>query len=280
MSAKHLSEKLTIGEFGRQSQLSRKALRLYDERGLLTPAYTDPNTRYRYYTHDQLPIARRIRLLRLMDMPLEKLAVVLAVWETNAQAALKEIHMHLTATEKQLAKVQLAARLLREEIAPIEEKAMAFDFTYQEIPAQMMISIRRHITVPAYHEWITSALQQLRGHITAHGLQTAGDPVALYYGPVNEEDNGPVEIGVPITGIVPPRGEMKIRECPAHRAICVQTYGAYNDYPRVLEVWHAFGKYVEAQGLESNWEHDLTTYEIWRPDRTMSVCWPVYRFPE
>ena len=157
---------------------------------------------------------------------------------------------------------------------------MSFDFTHQEIPTQMMVSIRRHITVPAYHEWITTALQQLRGHIAAHGLQAAGDPVALYYGPVNEEDNGPVEIGVPITGAVPPRGEMKVREWPAHRAICVQTYGPYNDYPKVLEVWHALGKYVEAQGLASNWEHDLTTYEIWRPDHTMIVCWPVYRFSE
>lgn len=74
---------LTIGQFGRLSQLSRKALRLYDDCGLLPPARIDPDSGYRYYTRAQVATARRIRLLRLMAMPLERIAGVLAAWEED-----------------------------------------------------------------------------------------------------------------------------------------------------------------------------------------------------
>src|SRR5690606_26142543 len=222
---------LTIGQFGRLSQLSRKALRLYEDRGLLIPARIDPFSGYRYYTRAQVATARRIRLLRLMAMPLEGIARVLALWEEDAPAAQWLVRNHLSALEKQLTAVQLAARLLLEEMSPEKERQMSFTFAEQEMPAQMVASIRRHITVPAYHEWLMTALRQLWSHIETAGAEAAGDPVALYYGPVNEEDDGPVEICVPFRGTVMPKGEIRVRELPAHKAVQVRTYGEYNQYP-------------------------------------------------
>ncbi len=49
-----------IGEFARKSLLSPKALRLYDELGLLRPASVDPDTGYRWYSEGQLNSASRI----------------------------------------------------------------------------------------------------------------------------------------------------------------------------------------------------------------------------
>ncbi|MGI8446018.1 MAG: MerR family DNA-binding transcriptional regulator [Streptosporangiaceae bacterium] len=49
---------LTIGEFARASRLSPKALRLYDELGLLTPARVDPVSGYRLYEPGQLERSR------------------------------------------------------------------------------------------------------------------------------------------------------------------------------------------------------------------------------
>ncbi|MEW5988876.1 MAG: MerR family transcriptional regulator [Chloroflexota bacterium] len=269
---------LTIGQFGRLSQLSRKALRLYDDRGLLTPARIDPDSGYRYYTRAQVATARRIRLLRLMAMPLEAIARVLALWEKDGAAAQRLIRGHVAAVEKQLTAVQLASRLLLEEMSSEKERQMSFTFSEKAMPAQMVVSIRRQITIPAYHEWIMPALRQLWSHIEAAGARPAGDPVALYYGPVNEEDDGPVEIGVPFTGNVMPQGEIKIRELPAHKAVQIRTYGEYNRYPKLLEMWNAVGRYVDEHKLESNWDADMTTYEIWYEDETMTICWPVRAF--
>jgi DNA-binding transcriptional MerR regulator len=49
---------VSIGEFARLSRLSPEALRLYDELGLLLPAYIDPDTGYRWYAATQLDQAR------------------------------------------------------------------------------------------------------------------------------------------------------------------------------------------------------------------------------
>ena len=42
-------EEVSIGEFARRSRLSVKALRLYDELGVLVPARVDEASGYRYY---------------------------------------------------------------------------------------------------------------------------------------------------------------------------------------------------------------------------------------
>jgi DNA-binding transcriptional MerR regulator len=268
--------RLTIGQFGRLAQLSRKALRLYDDKGLLLPTRIDPDSGYRYYTRAQVAIARHIRLLRLMEMPLEVIATVLAVWDDDPLTAQRLIQSHVTAVEKRVMAVQLAARLLQEELEPDKEHIMSFSFTEAEYPAQTVAYIRRHITVPAFHQSIMPTLRQLWDHIREHGAEPSGDPVCLYFGPVNESDDGPVEIAVPFTGLVPPAGDIKVRELPAHKTVQVRTFGEYNEYPKLLEMWNGIGKYVHDQNLESNWEQEMTTYEIWHADETNTICWPVY----
>ena len=266
---------LTIGQFGRLAQLSRKALRLYDDKGLLAPSHIDPDSGYRYYARKQVAIARHIRLLRLMEMPLETIATVLTIWDDDPLTAQRLIQSHVTAMEKRVTAVQLAARLLQEELEPDKEQKMSSSFTEAEHPAQTVAYIRRHIPVPAFHQTITPTLRQLWDHIREHGTEPGGDPVCLFFGPVNESDDGPVEIAVPFTGLVPPAGDIKVRELPAHKTVQVRTFGEYNEYPKILEMWNGIGKYVHDQNLESNWEQEMTTYEIWHADDTMTICWPV-----
>lgn len=69
-------ELLTIGAFARAAGLTAKALRLYDEQGLLRPAAVDAVTGYRFYAPDQLGRARLIARLRRVDMPLARIREV------------------------------------------------------------------------------------------------------------------------------------------------------------------------------------------------------------
>ena len=51
---------MTIGEFAETSRLSPKALRLYDQLGLVVPARrSTPVDGYRLYAADQVEVARR-----------------------------------------------------------------------------------------------------------------------------------------------------------------------------------------------------------------------------
>lgn len=77
---------LTIGEFARASRLTPKALRLYDELGLLPPAYVDPASGYRFYDPDQLDDARLVAWLRRIGMPLARIRTVRALPPAAAAA--------------------------------------------------------------------------------------------------------------------------------------------------------------------------------------------------
>jgi len=72
------SRLLSIGEFAAATQLSQKALRIYDEQRLLPPARIDTVTGYRYYSSDQVPLGRLVRTLREMNLSLTAIANVVA----------------------------------------------------------------------------------------------------------------------------------------------------------------------------------------------------------
>ncbi|MBO0515794.1 MerR family transcriptional regulator, partial [Streptomyces beijiangensis] len=77
-------ELLTIGAFARAARLSAKALRRYDDLGLLPPAHTDPYSGYRYYSEAQLERARLVAWLRRIGMPLARIG---EVCDADASAA-------------------------------------------------------------------------------------------------------------------------------------------------------------------------------------------------
>lgn len=79
-------ELLTIGAFAKAAGLSPKALRLYDELALLTPATVDPVTGYRFYAVDQLERARLVAWLRRIGMPLTRIQRVCALGPGAAAA--------------------------------------------------------------------------------------------------------------------------------------------------------------------------------------------------
>ncbi|MDQ7909457.1 MerR family transcriptional regulator [Phytohabitans sp. ZYX-F-186] len=81
-------ELLTIGAFARACGLTPKALRLYDETGLLPPAAVDPESGYRLYEPAQLDRARLIARLRRIGMPLAEIRDVCRLEPPAAAAAI------------------------------------------------------------------------------------------------------------------------------------------------------------------------------------------------
>ena len=68
---------IRIGDFSKLSRVSIKALRLYDEMGLLKPVDVDRFTGYRYYEFDQLPRLYRILALKDLGFSLEEIGRLL-----------------------------------------------------------------------------------------------------------------------------------------------------------------------------------------------------------
>jgi serine/threonine protein phosphatase PrpC len=86
-----MTDLLTIGDFARESGLTPKALRLYDDLGLLRPAQVDEHSGYRRYAVAQLGRARLVATLRLVGMPLARIGKVL---EAPAAEAAREVEAY------------------------------------------------------------------------------------------------------------------------------------------------------------------------------------------
>ncbi|MEJ3656333.1 MerR family transcriptional regulator [Actinomycetes bacterium KLBMP 9759] len=121
---------LTIGEFARLSRLSPKALRLYDELGLLRPAQVDPATGYRYYGPDQLDRARLVLWLRRIGMPL---ATVRDVCDRDPASAAAEIRSFWAEVESDTAARRDLVAVLVDHLSRMDGSAPG--------------------TVPAAHRW-------------------------------------------------------------------------------------------------------------------------------
>jgi DNA-binding transcriptional MerR regulator len=88
MESVQTSGLMTIGRFSRLTGLTVKALRHYDELGLLRPAAVDPATGYRSYSSAQVSAAETIRTLRRLEVPLDDVSLLLA---TNDPATVRRV---------------------------------------------------------------------------------------------------------------------------------------------------------------------------------------------
>jgi DNA-binding transcriptional MerR regulator len=65
-------DQIPIGTFSFLTRLSKKALRLYDQNGMLAPEAKDPFTGYRYYIGSQLEKGMKIKTLLFLGFSLEE----------------------------------------------------------------------------------------------------------------------------------------------------------------------------------------------------------------
>ena len=89
---------MPIGRFARLTGLSVKALRHYDELGLLRPAAVDAGTGYRSYSTGQVERAETIRLLRRLELPLDDIASILATDDPSELRSVLLDHQRRTAS--------------------------------------------------------------------------------------------------------------------------------------------------------------------------------------
>ncbi len=102
---------LTIGELERESGVSKRSLRHYDEIGLLVPSQrTDAG--YRLYSRDDLRRLHSILLYRSLGFGLEKIAEILAVTRSDSMIALREQLRLVTEHKHRLVAIEAKLRQL------------------------------------------------------------------------------------------------------------------------------------------------------------------------
>ncbi len=181
------------------TRLSIKALRLYDQLGILQPLHIDPQSGYRYYGVDQVPGARMIRNMRDMDMPLATIRRMLAVLPVSQAQAELLIRQHLETRERQLEQIRWQARQFTKLLKP-EANIMSLEVVVKDIPTQQIISITRRHTVDGLGKQEEKDIGALFGLANEQGAKTMGAPFGIYHGPVSETEDGPVETCLAVDG--------------------------------------------------------------------------------
>jgi DNA-binding transcriptional MerR regulator/effector-binding domain-containing protein len=238
--------RLTIGQFSRRSLLSPKALRLYDQQGLLVPAEVDPETGYRRYRESQLPDARLIARLRMLDMPLAEVATVLS--STGDQRSDTLVAWWDRMERRRAAQRDLLISLLIT-MAGKEREFDMFDVAERDIPDQTVLTEQRHITVAGLTDWFADCMPRLHT-VAAENGGIAGPAFIIYHGEVNEESDGPVEVCVPVFPDRAATIAAATRVEPAHTEAYTRITKAMVEFPQILNAYDAVEHWATENGRE------------------------------
>jgi len=226
----------------RTSGLSPKALRLYDAKGLLTPARVDPVTGYRAYAPAQVARARAIGLLRRLDLPLarigalldgppEDLRPALLAWWTERRRDLEDqrgVVDLLAGGPGGASPAGLPdATGLRDAVRRAEREARTVACV-TDVVDQVEL-------VPAF----TSAVLGIRDELARQGATFGVEHWVVYHGRVRPGVPGRIETCVPYEGLVAPVGEMVLRLEPPRTVVSVGVPPADCRYPSILAYYDA-----------------------------------------
>lgn len=217
---------MPIGRFARVSRLSVKALRHYDEAGLLVPAWVDPSSGYRYYSYAQAIRADAIRILRSLEMPLEDIRRVLDAPDRDTSSRLLE--RHGAYLQEQLDRhtrmLGYLRRLIEQEVYP-----MSYDITLKQIPAQHTAVLRIPVTAATIGQAVSQGYANLGQAIGRSGAGFAGPPFLIMTELVDPESEGEIKIGFPVATPFHPDGQVVTEEQPAMVVAATVHKGPYDE---------------------------------------------------
>lgn len=135
-----------IGEFSKMSKTTVKALRYYDEIGLLKPEVVDDFTGYRFYTTKQLVLLHKIQSLRQIGLSMEEIKLVMA--GTNMQYILQKRKVEIV---DQLSDLSTQLSHLEFILQYQEDYFMDYVAIVKELPECIVYS--KKMVVPSYNAY-------------------------------------------------------------------------------------------------------------------------------
>jgi DNA-binding transcriptional MerR regulator len=210
-------EELSIGEFARRSRLSVKALRLYDELGVLVPARVDEATGYRYYDAGQLEEARLVAMMRQLDLPLAEIKELLACDPADAA---ERISAHWREVESAHDARRELADYLVDRLSG--KRSVMYEVSTRDMPERSLLCVKRNVDEQGAWAFGKEFIAILRERPLPKMKGREGAMFTIYWGEVSADSDGPVEWCRPVPAeeaeaLAPHYPELTLRTEPAHR---------------------------------------------------------------
>lgn len=215
-----------IGMFAGMNHVTIKALRHYDEQGLLKPAQVDTENGYRYYSSGQLTALHQILALRNMGFSLEEIRQV--------QNGASEKNL-LIAKKQQLLKeiAERTGRLSQVESYLAEDKPDAKDYVLVKSLPEVTIAYMQK-KLPDYGA-LFEFMPMMGSEMERLGCSCAEPEYCFthYLEPGFREEDISVELCQAVAEAKPASELVQFRVLPmVEEAACILHTGAYEDFPR------------------------------------------------
>jgi DNA-binding transcriptional MerR regulator len=234
-----------IGDFSKLSQVSIKALRFYDEIGLLKPTYVDRFTGYRYYAPNLLSRLNRILVFKELGFSLEEIALLL-----EEDLPVSEVREALESKRTELSNriVQEQARLMQVEtwLAQIEREGSvpAYEIILKQVAPQLVASLRD--TLGSY-DAAAELFAELEFHLKKHN--TTGQQAAIWHTCAGQEKTIDCEAVIFLNASVPTSKRIKVYQLLPSVSACVIHQGADETVPAA---YVAARSWIKKQGYTIN----------------------------
>ena len=206
-----------IGEFARLSRISPKALRRYDELGVLPPSRVDPASGYRWYSAGQLDQARLVAALRQIGVPLAQIKVILPL---APAAAADQIDAYWSGAEADHAARRELACYLVERLN--SRRPVMYEVSVRDVPARSLLSMLRYVRQDEFPAVARGFAARFAAEPVPRLAGAGGASFVVYHGEVSEDSDGPVEWCRPVPGedgvaLAARFPELTLRTEPAHQ---------------------------------------------------------------
>jgi len=220
-----------IGEFSKMSKTTIKALRYYDEIGLLKPEKTDIFTNYRLYTTDQLIKLHRIQELRQIGLSINEVGLIMSGYscEQILQKRKAELISELAVRQSQLSRIEFILR---------GENIMNYSAAIKELPACIVYSKR--ITLPhgetskydAYFSFVPEIGEAIAKQYPSLKCAVPEYCFIVYLDDEHKEKDIEIEFCEAVDKIYSDFDDITFKEMKACTAVSVMHKGAYCDLPK------------------------------------------------
>jgi DNA-binding transcriptional MerR regulator len=235
---------IRIGDFSKLSRVSIKALRHYDEMGLLKPVDVDRFTGYRYYEFDQLPRLYRILALKDLGFSLEEIGRLL-----EGQVSVEQMRGMLKLRQAEI-RQQVAEEVARQERVELwlreieqEDSMSKYDVVIKKIEPVKVATVRGVVPTPPDQR---SLWDTLMGYLQQKDARMMGPPMAIYHDPEFKEQDWDIEVVMPLNEELAPSQSVNVYELPgAEKMACVVHTGPF---ATIGEAYDAVAKWIDQNG--------------------------------
>ncbi|QQO08857.1 MerR family transcriptional regulator [Breznakiella homolactica] len=138
-----------IGQFSKIARVTVKALRFYEEEGLIAPVFIDPVTGYRYYDSSQLPVTHRIVALKQCGFSVAEIKGIL-----DGKDSAELFRRRREALERQAVETAVQLSSINHYLDLFEkDEPRQYEIVVKELPRVLVFSKR--MQVPSYDSYFT-----------------------------------------------------------------------------------------------------------------------------